>query len=218
MATVAGTFMERIILSLLPFFIASTADLDEARAAIVDAIASYGARTQGEITEAEQILALGFCTVDSLAEFTDSGMSVNKRLRLRGTASALVRSKKSCQQALADSLYMEVAEPAQPDQVRAEARAAALFAAMQRMRDRAQQRENQPAATTPKQAEPAPRPDAPRPDAPRPDASRPDAPCPAAAPRTDKQPTDKQRNAMLWASVMNQVANTLVQENGPAPG
>ena len=117
MAALANAFMERIILSLLPFFIATTPDLDRARAAIVNAIRSYGARTQAEINEVAQILALGFCTVDSLAESTGIGMSVNKRLRLRGNATALVRSKKSCQQALADSLYMEIVKPARPEPI-----------------------------------------------------------------------------------------------------
>ena len=126
MVAVANAFMERIILSLLPFFIAATQDPDEARAAVVGALASYGARTQHDLTETAQILALGFSTVDSLAESTNSAMPVNKRLRLRGNAATLVRSKKTCQQALSNSRYIsdsqypeaaeysEIAEQTQP--------------------------------------------------------------------------------------------------------
>ena len=193
MAALANAFMERIILSLLPFFIATTPDLDRARAAIVNAIRSYGARTQAEINEVAQILALGFCTVDSLAESTGIGMSVNKRLRLRGNATALVRSKKSCQQALADSLYMEIVEPARPEPIDIEPEATALAVATVQAREKMQHPDRPAAASMPDQAAPAPR--------------------PAATP-----PTEKQKNAMLWANVMNQVASNLVQNNGPAPG
>jgi hypothetical protein len=208
MTAAADIFMERIIISLLPFFLATTANLSEARAAIVYALGSYGARTQSEISEAAQIIALGFCTVDSLAESTEIGMSVNKRLRLRGSATALVRSKKSCQQALANSIDMEVERPAQPspaqpspvlhspvqpDPIRAEAEEAALGAAVQRMREKTQPTDRPPAVAIPAQSAPAPR--------------------SPAAPLTQTQ-----QNAKLWASVMTQVASTLVQNDGPAPG
>jgi hypothetical protein len=213
MTAAADIFMERIIISLLPFFLATTANLSEARAAIVYALGSYGARTQSEISEAAQIIALGFCTVDSLAESTEIGMSVNKRLRLRGSATALVRSKKSCQQALANSIDMEVERPAQPspaqpspvqhspvqhspvqpEPIRAEAEEAALGAAVQRMREKTQPTDRPPAVAIPAQSAPAPR--------------------SPAAPLTQTQ-----QNAKLWASVMTQVASTLVQNDGPAPG
>jgi hypothetical protein len=110
MVAVANAFMERIILSLLPFFRAATPDPDEARAAVVGALASYGARTQHDLTETAQILALGFSTVDSLSDSTDNGMPVEIRLRLRGNAIALVRSKKTCQQALSDGRYIPVGQ------------------------------------------------------------------------------------------------------------
>ena len=91
MVAVANAFMDRIVLSLLPFFLVATPDPGEARAAVVGALASYGARTQHDLTETAQILALGFCTVNSLAKSTGSDMSVNKRLRLRGNAVARQR-------------------------------------------------------------------------------------------------------------------------------
>ena len=43
------------------------------------ALASYGSRTQAEINEAAQILALGFCTVDSTIGRPPSPCRTNRR-------------------------------------------------------------------------------------------------------------------------------------------
>lgn len=219
MVAVANAFMERIILSLLPFFIAATPDPDEARAAVVGALASYGARTQHDLTETAQILALGFSTVDSLAESTNSAMSVNKRLRLRGNAATLVRSKKTCQQALSNSRYVsdsqypeapeypEIAEPSQPETTQPEPALANSHPAtpnsiLHRARDRGLQPESPVAETTPEPT--APSPTAPSPTAPASVSAAPLHPAPASV-HTPVPQTDEQ-DATLWAGVMSQVA------------
>lgn len=103
-------FMDRIVLSLLPFFVTTAASLQDARTAILSALASYGARTEAELVEAGQVLGLGLAALKSLGKSAVEGTSLATRLRLRGNANALVRSKKHCQQALTDSLAGEVAE------------------------------------------------------------------------------------------------------------
>lgn len=217
MVAVANAFMERIILSLLPFFIAATQDPDEARAAVVGALASYGARTQHDLTETAQILALGFSTVDSLAESTNSAMPVNKRLRLRGNAATLVRSKKTCQQALSNSRYIsdsqypeaaeysEIAEQtqpvtgqsvtAQPVTARPGAQPAVPDSILHRARDRGLQPESPVAETTPE-------PTAPSPTAPASAAPLQPAPVSVHTP----VPQTGEHDATLWAGVISQVA------------
>jgi hypothetical protein len=194
MITATSAFIQRIAQSLLPFFLATTPNAEEAGIAIVQALNDYGARTESEFTEAAQILALGFCTVDTLAESAAPGLSVNKRLRLRGSAAALVRSKKTCQQALTSSLGTEHPDSAQPDSaerdpIETEPQQQALNTAMQRLKDRLQGHEIPTEPATPH----------------------------ANLSPTAQAQTQKQKNAMLWAGVMSQVADTLVRDNGPAP-
>jgi hypothetical protein len=209
MVAVANAFMERIILSLLPFFLVATPDRDEARAAIVGALASYGACTQHDLTETAQILALGFSVVDSLAESTGGGVSITKRLRLRGAAVALIRSKKTCVQALSDNRYISeglhaevavsanvpecanTAEPAQPEHARDDTQPAAPHSIFQLARDRGRQTDDSAAEATP--------------DLTRPASTAVIAPlsCQAAVPPLDEQ----EEHAMLWAGVMSKAAD-----------
>jgi hypothetical protein len=107
-----NAFMERIILSLLPYFAATLSDGQDVRDTIICALSGYAARTRAEILEAAQILAYSFTALDSLAEAASEDVSLPMRLRLRGQTNALNRSKKQCQTALADSLCMDAVESA----------------------------------------------------------------------------------------------------------
>jgi len=206
MVAVANAFRERIILSLLPFFLVATPNRDEARAAVVAALTSYGARTQHDLTETAQILALGFSTVDSLADSTDRELEINTRLKLRANAVALVRSKKTCAQALSDNRhlsdsphvevgeYAETAEPVQAEQVPEDAQPAAPASIFELARDRGHQREDAGVGIPPETT-----------TVPSPVATHPAGALvvrQAAIPRPDEPDQD----AMPWAGVMNHTA------------
>ena len=208
MVAVANAFLERIILSLLPFFLVATPDRDEARAAVVGALASYGARTQHDFTETAQILALGFSTVDSLAESTDGGMSINKRLKLRSNAVALVRSKRTCAQALSVNRYVsdspypgvaespdvpesvETAEPTQIDRAPDDAQPVAPISIFQLARDRGHATDASAAEATPEITAPAPAATV----------------APVSRQAAVLPPDGQGADAMLWAGVMNRAA------------
>ncbi len=201
-------FMEVIVVSLMPFFVATSATLDEARGAILAALASYGARTQAELAEAAQVLALGLATLESLSEATISGTSVTTRLRLRGNANALNRSKKQCQQALTDSLGTEPAEPAATASGEPEADLGAAIRHARAMANLAtnQATSQQPAATRPAVV-PTPGPTTSAVTVPQMTPQRP----------APEQLTTQQKNQMLWASAMGQVIGKILPGNSAAP-
>ena len=139
-------FLERIVFSLLPYFAATLPDLQDARHAIVGALTGYAARTRAEILEAAQIVAYSFTALDSLGEAAKQDVSLPMRLRLRGQAIALNRSKKQCQTSLADSLCYDAVE------------AAPLRAEPAPIRTAAPQRAPAPAVAEPEAAPPPPPP------------------------------------------------------------
>lgn len=103
-------FLDKVVLSLLPYFTAAVPDPRNARDTIVKALMAYAIRTEAEILEAAQIVAYSFTALDNMGEAATPGVSLPMRLRLCGQTSALNRSKRQCQTALADSLCQDVPE------------------------------------------------------------------------------------------------------------
>ena len=95
-------FLDKVVLSLLPYFTAAVPDPRNARDTIVKALMAYAIRTEAEILEAAQIVAYSFTALDNMGEAATPGVSLPMRLRLCGQTSALNRSKRQCQTALAD--------------------------------------------------------------------------------------------------------------------
>ena len=219
--------MERIVLSLLPFFINTMTNVEEAGIAIMHALASYGARTEAEMVEAAQVLGLGLAALKSLGELAMEGTSIAMRLRLRGNANALLRSKKHSQQALTDSLANELPDARQHDADPADGAYPDIAEAIRHARIMSQEarRQSTPLQTAPAQAAPpavarpeaAPTPTAApsKPAAAAPVANRPTA-HPASAPHVTTPLSPQRANQLMWASAMGRVISEILPDSDPA--
>lgn len=94
-------FLERLIDFLLPYFISVCSGHSEARAEIIETLASYGACTRSELLNAAQAIAFGLSALDTLHEAKTVKMSPSLRLRYRGCANNLNRSGRQNDQSLA---------------------------------------------------------------------------------------------------------------------
>ena len=108
--TATNPFIERLIRFLMPYFAAVTLDTDAARAEIIETIASYGARTRGEMIKTVQIIAFSFSALDVLAEAEATEMAPALRLRFRSCANNLNRSSQASEATLAKSLASDAPE------------------------------------------------------------------------------------------------------------
>ena len=88
-------FRERMILSLLPYFLPLAANFEEARAEALETLAAYGVRTRAEVINAVRIIAFSFASLDLLGEAQSDDMPPAMRLRYSAHANSLSRS---CQQ------------------------------------------------------------------------------------------------------------------------
>jgi hypothetical protein len=98
-------FLDRLVLFLMPYFVAVAPDHATARSEILSTLASYGARTRAELFTAAQVLAFVLSALDVLAEAkTVQEMTATTRLRYRGCANALNRICQQNEKALAKRL------------------------------------------------------------------------------------------------------------------
>ena len=97
-----GPFLNRVVIYLLPYFLAVTADEEKAKAEVLETLASYGARTRAELVKAVQIIAFSFSALEVLAEARMGGSKMPPALRLRyfGCANALNRHSEHSEKAL----------------------------------------------------------------------------------------------------------------------
>ena len=96
----------------MPYFIGVTPDAKAARAEALETLASYGARTRGELMNAVQVIILGFSTLETLCEASaGKNMSPSMRLRYRGCANNLNRNGQKTEQTLMKRLAREVPKP-----------------------------------------------------------------------------------------------------------
>nr|WP_294517545.1 hypothetical protein [uncultured Rhodopila sp.] len=113
-------FLHRLVVYLLPYFMAVTSDRAKAEAEILETLASYGARTRAELVKAVQIIAFSFSALEVLAEAqVDEDMPPPLRLRYLGCANALNRhsetSEKTLEKRLKCDLPERVIPTAEPD-------------------------------------------------------------------------------------------------------
>ena len=107
----ASPFFERLLRYLIPYFTGVTPDLQAARAEALETLASYGARTRGELMNVVQVIILGFSTLETLSEATAGEMSPSMRLRFRGCANNLSRNGQKTEQTLMKRLARDVPIP-----------------------------------------------------------------------------------------------------------
>lgn len=103
-----GPFRERLVLFLLPYFLAVTSDFEVARAEVLETLASYGARTRSELISAARIIAFSFSALDTLYEAKATDMTPSMRLRFNGCANGLNRSCHQNEQLLAKRLACDL--------------------------------------------------------------------------------------------------------------
>jgi hypothetical protein len=94
-------FLENIIRFLMPYFLPVTPGPAEARAEILETLASYNAFTRSTLLSAAQAIAFGFATLETLQEAKDPDLNAAMRLRHRSCANALTRSAEKAENALA---------------------------------------------------------------------------------------------------------------------
>ncbi len=107
-------FLERLVLSLMPYFAAIIPDPETARVEILETLASYGGRTWSELINAARIIAFSFAALDTLSEAEAPDMSAAMRLRHRGCANNLNRSCQQNEQILAKRLSLDPPAATEP--------------------------------------------------------------------------------------------------------
>ena len=98
----------------MPYFLNAAPSIEEARAEILETLASYGARTRQEFLLAAQIIAFGLTTLDMLADAKAMEMSPSMRLRYRGCANSLNRASQQTEKALAKLLTCDLPGSTEP--------------------------------------------------------------------------------------------------------
>jgi hypothetical protein len=114
MSPQTNRFLEHLIHFLMPFFLNAAPSIEEARAEILETLASYGARTRQEFLHAAQIIAFGLSTLDMLADAKATEMSTSMRLRYRGCANSLNRAGQQSERSLAKLLSCDLPESTEP--------------------------------------------------------------------------------------------------------
>ncbi len=108
-----GPFLNRVVIYLLPYFMAVTSDEEKARAEVLETLASYGARTRAELVKAVQIIAFGFSALEVLAEAkAGQQMPPAQRLRYWGCANSLNRHGEHSEKTLEKRLKCDLPGPA----------------------------------------------------------------------------------------------------------
>ena len=100
-ADVNPTVLETILTHLaLLFLTAAAGDPAAARAAAAQALAAYHAQTEEELRLASEILSFSLHALEALGQAADRELSLNRILRLRGSAVSLSREAHTAQRKL----------------------------------------------------------------------------------------------------------------------
>jgi hypothetical protein len=95
-----GTFMDRLICYLMPFFLPVAPDLAAARTEILETLASYGARTRAEFLLVAQIIAFSCSALEALGQAKTPDIPAAVQLRYRSGAATLNRASQQTQKSL----------------------------------------------------------------------------------------------------------------------
>ena len=100
-ADVNSTVLETILTHLaLLFLTAAAGDPSAARGAAAQALAAYHAQTEEELRLASEILSFSLHALEALGQAADRELSLNRILRLRGSAVSLSREAHKAQRRL----------------------------------------------------------------------------------------------------------------------
>ena len=118
-ATIAKAIMDTVLSRLAPLFLAA-ADIQAAQDAARQMLAAYNFETPDELSLAAEIISLQFHALEALSDAADPDLSLNRKLRLRGSAVSLSRESHKAQRKL-DQLQRARRAGTQPHPVEAEA-------------------------------------------------------------------------------------------------
>jgi hypothetical protein len=120
-ATIANAIVETLIGRLAPLFLAAVgADIQAAHEAARQILAAYNPETPDELSFAAEIISLQFHALEALSDAADPDLSLNRKLRLRGSAVSLSRESHKAQRKL-DQLQRARRAGTQPQPAEAEA-------------------------------------------------------------------------------------------------
>ena len=120
-ATIAKAIMDTVLSRLAPLFLAAVgADIQAAQDAARQMLAAYNAETPDELSLAAEIISLQFHALEALSQASDPELSLNRKLRLRGSAVSLSRESHKAQRKL-DQLQRARRAGTQPHPAEAEA-------------------------------------------------------------------------------------------------
>ena len=108
-------FLENIIRFLMPYFLPVAPSPAEARADILETLATYGVHTRSAMLSAAQAIAFGFATLETLQEAKDPDLTPAMRLKYRSCANTLTRSAEKADRFL-DYKRIDDAQGAPPPQ------------------------------------------------------------------------------------------------------
>ena len=96
-----AAILDTVLGRLAIFFLTSTAgDMIAARHAAQQMLAAYHPETPGELSLAAEIVSFSFHALETLGQAADPDMSLNRKLRLRGSAVSLSREAHKSQRKL----------------------------------------------------------------------------------------------------------------------
>jgi hypothetical protein len=120
--TINQATLDTILCRLALLFLTGAAgDPATARQAAAEMLAAYNAQTSEELSLAAEIISFSLHALEALSQAADPAMSLNRTLRLRGSAVSLSRESHKCQRKL-DQLQRarQAGVPQQPPEVQPE--------------------------------------------------------------------------------------------------
>ena len=102
-ATIAKAILDTVLARLALLFLSAAAgDTEAAREAANQMLAAYNPQTADELTLAAQIVTLQFHALEALGNAAEPGLSLNRILRLRGSAVSLSRESAKAERRLSE--------------------------------------------------------------------------------------------------------------------
>jgi hypothetical protein len=201
----SGLLATLIVILLTPMFLAvADGNLEFARAAAAETLASYRAETHSDLITIAKIIAFGLATLSSLSLSMDDALSVSQVLRLRGNATATDRAEHRNRQTLDKSRTQQAAEPPPEPQIDTAALTAAAAEMQKRTAENLANLTPQPTPTT---------------DADRQYAATWAASAAQVARETatslDSLPPDERHGAAIWVNVLNDIARDFMAGDIP---
>jgi hypothetical protein len=100
-ASLPSAILKTVLLRLAVLFLSGTGgNLIEARHAASQMLAAYHPETEDELRLAAEIISFSLHALEALSQAADPEMSLNQKLRLRGSAVSLSRESHKCQRRL----------------------------------------------------------------------------------------------------------------------